>query len=140
MYQSILVPLDGSKVAEAILPEIERFSGEPLPRLQLIRVCLAHGFPGQDMTDLQLKTINEARAYLQGIKSRLVEQGFDTSISVLYGDAAEEILEHSMRPTIDLVAMSTHGRSGPGRWLMGSIAEKIVRHCQKPVLLIRAGK
>ena len=55
-----------------------------------------------------------------------------------YGAVAEEILTHSARNDVDLIAMSTHGRSGLGRWALGSVAEKIVRRSVKPILLMRA--
>jgi nucleotide-binding universal stress UspA family protein len=57
---------------------------------------------------------------------------------VRYGAVAEEILAHSSRKEIDLIAMCTHGRSGLGRWALGSVADKIVRRSDKPVLLVRA--
>ena len=115
MYKSILVPLDGSKLAEAILPEIEKVASSMKARIILLRVCRAHVFPGKDPT-----------------------KGFNAEIHVRYGDVADEILSHSKRNEIDLISMSTHGRSGLGRWLLGSVAEKIVRHSEKPVLLLRA--
>ena len=138
MYKSILVPLDGSKLAEAIIPEIEKVASSMQARIILLRVCRAHVFPGRDPTKAEVEVIREAEKYLGGIAKQLATRGFDAEIHVRYGDVADEILSHSRRNEIDLISMSTHGRSGFGRWLLGSVAEKIVRHSEKPVLLLRA--
>jgi nucleotide-binding universal stress UspA family protein len=104
----------------------------------LLRVCRAHVFPGIDPTKAEVEVIREAEKYLNEIAQRLTAKDLDAEIHVRYGDVAEEILSHSKRNEIDLISMSTHGRSGLGRWLLGSVAEKIVRHSEKPVLLLRA--
>lgn len=138
MYKSILVPLDGSRLAEAILPEIEKVASSMKGRIILLRVCRAHVFPGKDPTKAEVEVIREAEKYLNEIAQQLTTKGFNAEIHVRYGDVADEILSHSKRNEIDLISMSTHGRSGLGRWLLGSVAEKIVRHSEKPVLLLRA--
>ena len=138
MYKSILVPLDGSKLAEEILPEIEKVASCMQARIVLVRVCRAHVFPGKDPTRAEVEVVREAELYLNKIVDQLKARGFDAEAHVRYGDVAEEILTHGRRNDIDLISMSTHGRSGLGRWLLGSVAEKIVRHCEKPVLLLRA--
>ena len=137
MYKAILVPLDGSKLAEAILPEIEKVASCMRARIILLRVCRAHVFPGKDPTEAEVEVVRNAEKYLATIVADLNAKGFDVELHVRYGDVAEEILNHSKRNEIDLISMSTHGRSGLGRWLLGSVAEKIVRHCEKPVLLLR---
>ena len=137
MYKSILVPLDGSKLAEAILPEIEKVASCMRARIILLRVCRAHVFPGKDPTEAEVEVVRHAEKYLVTIAADLNAKGFDAEVHVRYGDVAEEILSHSNRNEIDLISMSTHGRSGLGRWLLGSVAEKIVRHSEKPVLLLR---
>ena len=138
MYKSILVPLDGSKLAEEILPEIEKVASCMQARIVLVRVCRAHVFPGKDPTRAEVEVVREAELYLNKIVDQFKARGFDAEAHVRYGDVAEEILTHGRRNDIDLISMSTHGRSGLGRWLLGSVAEKIVRHCEKPVLLLRA--
>jgi nucleotide-binding universal stress UspA family protein len=138
MYKSILVPLDGSKLAEAILPEIVKVASSMKARIILLRVCRAHVFPGKDPTKAEVEVIREAEKYLNEIAKQLTNKDLDAEIHVRYGDVADEILNHSKRNEIDLISMSTHGRSGLGRWLLGSVAEKIVRHSEKPVLLLRA--
>jgi nucleotide-binding universal stress UspA family protein len=138
MYQSILLPLDGSQLAEAILPEIEELAKLLKARINLIRVSRAFWMPGADPTDAQVKVTREAQEYLENLKEQLLAKDIDAEIHAAYGNAAEKILEVCRRHDIDLIAMSTHGRSGVGRWLLGSVAEKVVRHSEKPVLLLRA--
>jgi nucleotide-binding universal stress UspA family protein len=138
MYKSILVPLDGSALAEAILPEIEKVARCMGARIILLRVSRAHVFPGKDPTEAEIEVVRRAEEYLAEIRDRLAAKGFDAEAHVRYGAVAEEILTHSARNDVDLIAMSTHGRSGLGRWALGSVAEKIVRRSVKPILLMRA--
>lgn len=140
MYKSILVPLDGSKLAEAILPEIEKIALELKSQIILVRVSRAHVLPGVDPSDAQIRAVRQSEEYLQGLERQLTSKGFEVEVHTPYGDSAEKILETCSRHDVDLIAMSTHGRSGLGRWLLGSVAEKIVRHSEKPVLLLRAQK
>ena len=138
MYQSILVPLDGSRLAEAILPEIEKLAALLKARLNLIRVSRVHVLPGVNPSEAQIKAVRRAQEYLESLKKRLSTRDIEIEIHAAYGNPAEKILEVCRRHDIDLIAMSTHGRSGLGRWLLGSVAEKVVRHSEKPVLLLRA--
>lgn len=103
----------------------------------LLRVALAHTFPGVDQTEAQVKVVREAEEYLQSLKERLGARGFDVDTHVRYGHDVEEILDHAAQRDIDLIAMSTHGRNGIKRFLFGSVAEKVLRHAPKPVFLVR---
>jgi nucleotide-binding universal stress UspA family protein len=138
MYRSILIPLDGSRLAEAIIPEIDKFAKLVDARLELIRVSRVHVLPGVNPSDAQIRAVRRAQEYLENLKNRLSDRNLDIKIRAAYGDPAEKILEVCRRQDIDLIAMSTHGRSGIGRWLLGSVAEKVVRHSEKPVFLLRA--
>ena len=138
MYKSILVPLDGSTLAEHILTEIEALALLLEAKLNLICVSKAHVLPGVDPTDAQVRVVNTANEYLETIQERLSGKNLEIEIHTPYGNPADKILEVSRRRDIDLIAMSTHGRSGIGRWLLGSVAEKVVRHSEIPVLLLRS--
>jgi nucleotide-binding universal stress UspA family protein len=140
MYNNILVPLDGSPVAEEILPQVQQLSQLTGAQIHLLRVVLVHTFPGVDPTDKQVEAVREAEDYLGGIRDKLQKEGLGANIHVRYGHEAEEILEHANHKDIDLVAMCTHGRTGVGRWTLGSVTERVIRHSPKPVLLVRAGK
>jgi len=133
----ILVPLDGSQCAENILPMVERLATDFKAGLSLLRVAYAHTFPGVDPTDAEVTVVREAEEYLRGVEERLKAKGFKVDTHVRYGSDADEILDHANQPDIDLIAMSTHGRSGVKRWLIGSVAEKVVRHATKPIFLAR---
>jgi len=138
MYRNILVPLDGSPLAEAILPEIEKLSaGAVMPRVVLIRVVPAHHIPGQDAIEWQARMIRQAEDYIEDVKQRLEARGLAVDHHVPYGDPPAKILEICELYNYDLIAMSTHGRGGLGRWLMGSVADTVVRHSRTPVLLRR---
>jgi nucleotide-binding universal stress UspA family protein len=138
MYKSILVPLDGSLLAENILTEIETLALLLNAKLNLICVSKAHVLPGVDPTDAQVKVVNTAKEYLETIRERLSAKHIETEVHTPYGNPADKILEVCRRHDVDLIAMSTHGRSGIGRWLLGSVAEKVVRHSDFPVLLLRS--
>ena len=133
----ILVPLDGSDCAEMILPKVEKLATELKASIALLRVAYAHTFPGADPTDAEVKVVREAEEYLRGVENRLKAKGFKVDSHVRYGSDAEEILDHAAQKDIDLIAMTTHGRSGVKRFLLGSVAEKILRHSPKPIFLVR---
>jgi len=137
MYNKILVPLDGSEVAEKILGQVVDLARLTGAEIVLLRVALARTFPGADPTDKQVEVVDRAEKYLAGVKEKLEKEGLKVSVHVRYGHDAGEILEHAQE--VDLVAMSTHGRTGLGRWALGSVAERVLRHSPKPVLLVRAG-
>jgi nucleotide-binding universal stress UspA family protein len=135
--ERILVPLDGSRYGENIIPKVEELASDLKAGICLLRVALAHTFPGVDQTDAQVKVVGEAKEYLQGLEEHLKAKGFDVDTHVRYGNEVEEILDHAAQKEIDLVAMSTHGRRGVKRFLRGSVAEKVIRHTPKPVFLVR---
>jgi nucleotide-binding universal stress UspA family protein len=137
VYKKILVPLDGSELSEKIIPEIEKVATCFGASISLLRVAYAYTIPGADPTETQVTVVKAAEEYLRGVAERLKAKGFTVDSHVRYGDEAEEILEHCTRNDIDLIAMSTHGRSGVKRWLLGSVAEKVIRHATKPILLVR---
>jgi nucleotide-binding universal stress UspA family protein len=142
-YKKILVPLDGSETSEAILQEIEKLASASKANIVLLYVVPIPIFPGgiepivnyQPITDTLVK---DAEAYLRKIEKRLKGKGFAVKSHLQQGNEAQRILEHAEREDIDLIAMSTHGRSGVSRWLLGSVAEKVIRHATKPILLVRS--
>lgn len=123
---------------EVILTEIEELAVLIKAKLNLIYVTKAHVLPGIDPTDEQVRVVKEAQKFLENINEKLSVQKIDIELHTPYGNPADKILEVCRRHDIDLIAMSTHGRSGIGRWLLGSIAEKVVRHSEVPVLLLRS--
>jgi nucleotide-binding universal stress UspA family protein len=130
MYKRILVPLDGSDLAEQALrhaAEIARLFGA---RLQLVRVVPVTGLEvarGGATSDLEAE-VAEAREYLVGLEKRLTDEGLEVKHRVRQGDVAEEILQEAKETGCELIVMSTHGRSGIARWVYGSIADRVLRY------------
>ena len=138
MFQTILVPLDGSKLAEESLVQVRELARTHRSKVILLRVVFALVFPGADPTEAQVQVIEEAEGYLEKIQKKMEAEGIRVETAIRYGFPAEEILAHINLGGIDLLAMTTHGRTGPVRMVMGSVAEQVVRHSDIPVLLVRA--
>jgi nucleotide-binding universal stress UspA family protein len=142
MYRKILVPLDGSKVAEGVLPHAKALAYSVGAELILLTVGanpLDYAFsdPGVAQSAMQEQE-DRSKQYVTGIENELKSAGFKTSNLLRVGSVAEVILGVAEELQVDLIAMSTHGRTGPARWLLGSIAERVVHNSKVPVLLIRA--
>jgi nucleotide-binding universal stress UspA family protein len=136
-HEKILVPLDGSQCAENIIPTVLKLANSFKADISLLRVALAHTFPGVDPTDAEVKVIREAEEYLAGVEERLRGKGFKVDTHIRYGNDAEEIINHAAQKDIGLIAMSTHGHGGVKRFFLGSVAEKLLRHSPKPIYLVR---
>ncbi len=137
MFKKILVPLDGSPLDESILPQVTELARAHSAELVLLRVALAHGFPGADPTEAQVEAVREAERYLKEVEQELRRKGLRVASAVRYGKAVEEILDHAAFAGIDLIAMSTHGRTGLARMVMGSVTEQVVRRAPCPVVTVR---
>jgi nucleotide-binding universal stress UspA family protein len=138
MLQTILVPLDGSELAERALPLAVGMVQGGSGKLVLTRVAHSHSFPGVDPVEGQVRSINEAEDYLGIVAARLRADGVAVETAVAYGPAADGILDEIRVRRPDLVVMATHGRSGLGRWVSGSVAEAVLGRGEVPVLLTRA--
>jgi nucleotide-binding universal stress UspA family protein len=136
MYDTILVTLDGSSLSERALPVAVTVAQATGAKLVLVRATLASVPPGIDPTDMQVKVVEDAKTYLAGIASQLTELGLQAEISVPYGVAPDKILMEIELHQADLVVMCTHGRSGLGRWIYGSVAESVLARSAVPILLV----
>jgi nucleotide-binding universal stress UspA family protein len=137
MFKKILVPLDGSKLAEGIVPRVEALAKIHDGEVTLLRVALAHTFPGMDPTEHQVHVVREAEEYLAKVENNLRSVGVKVNSVVRYGNDAQEIVDHAKDRGFDLIAMSTHGRTGLGQFILGSVATKILHTATVPVLLCR---
>ncbi|MGB7575417.1 MAG: universal stress protein [Thermodesulfobacteriota bacterium] len=135
--ERILVPLDGSECAENVLPKVEELAERKKEGICLLRVALAHTFPGVDQTEAQVEVVRKAEEYLHGVEERLKAKGFDVNAHVRYGDEVEEILDHAAQKEIDLVAMATRPHRGVRHFFRGCVAEKVLPHTPKPVFLVQ---
>ncbi|MBP8002808.1 MAG: universal stress protein [Chloroflexi bacterium] len=142
MYKKILVPLDGSPLAEAVLPHAQALAQSEGAELVLLRVAVDPGaeFAFADpalAAGIIQEMEEETKAYMAGIAARMKEAGYLASTMMREGPIAETILAVAEETQADVIAMSTHGRSGLSRWLMGSIADRVVKHSHVPVMVIR---
>ncbi len=137
----MLIPLDGSPLAEAVLPRAVELAKDSGAKVELLRAVEAYTLPGVDPTEAQIKVVEEGEAYLRDVAGRLKAEGVrSVETSVWYGPAANAIVEAARLHKVDLIAMTTHGRSGLGRLILGSVAESVLRGTTVPILLIRAAR
>ncbi len=143
MYRKILVPLDGSKVAEGVLPHARALAYSEGAELILLTVgenpALAYAFSDPGLAESVVHEQEERiKQYIGGVERDLKAAGFKTSSLLRVGAVVDVILGVADEIQADVIAMSTHGRTGPARWLLGSVAERVVHSSKIPVLLIRA--
>lgn len=146
MFTHLLVPLDGSPFAEVALKAAVDLATKYDSRLLLVyivNVPHAASTVADEAHDLLLDQIRyrvfeEASAYLGAKEVDLQQQGYRVVSHLAEGsDVAEMILEFARRYLVDTIVMSTHGRSGVSRWVFGSVAEKVLRGAEVPLLLMR---
>lgn len=139
MYEKILVPLDGSSLAEIALPYAEELAGTLGSKITLIHVFKSTEEKHQYIHQLYMEKMVDATR--QGAE-RYREKPGTKSIKVnsvdLVGHIAEQIVDYADNEKASLIVMATHGQSGVRRWLLGSVATKVVMATERPVLLIRA--
>jgi nucleotide-binding universal stress UspA family protein len=148
MERQILVPLDGSSLAEAVLPHATQLAQATLSNLHLLRVVipptvtpsLAWPMPAPINTERWLEAERSAaRTYLDTIAAMLAKEGITARTTVLEGDPATTIIEFAQEnANIREIAMASHGRSGFNRWIMGSVAERVLHSTPVPLLVVRA--
>jgi nucleotide-binding universal stress UspA family protein len=134
MYRTVLVPLDGSPLAERALPYAVMLARASEARLLLVRVVpVTTGHNGHK--NVESYQTREAELYLRDVAGR-VKHPFVVESAVFTGDPADSIVDEIALRQVDVVVMSTHGRSGLGRWVYGSVADQIMRRASVPVLLV----
>ena len=142
MYLNILAPLDGSDFAECALAHVSAIAtGCSVPNVTLLRVVeplpqQAYAEVSVLMADADKKMEAESQDYLSRTADKLKQEGLAVETAILVGRAADEILGYASQNQVDLIIMSTHGRSGISRWVMGSVADRVLRHSAVPVLII----
>jgi nucleotide-binding universal stress UspA family protein len=134
---TILVPMDGSVLAEAALAPAVELARERGAKLLLLRAAEAHTLPMADPTEAQVAAVRDAEQYLADMRDRAMRGITDVDVSVWYDPPARAIVEAAQYRKADLIVMSSHGRSGLGRLVLGSVAETVLRATAVPILLIR---
>ena len=160
---TILVPLDGSELAESVLPYFEVLAkqrGAKLVDMVLLRVCepcevplfppgsrasmtpydssvrvKSDGYVKREMA----KRRRETKQYLARVEKRFKDVGLTVRSEMLDGNPADEIINYASRNPFNLIVMATHGRSGLSRWAYGSVADRVLRGVSSPIFLVRPG-
>lgn len=138
MLERILIPMDGSEVAESVLRRSKLLLKRPGTEVLLLRTTGMMPSASFDSSSLQATLHAEAETYLERLKRRLEAEGVRVRTLVRDGLAADLILGTASREGVTLILMSTHGRTGLSRWVFGSVAEKVLRASDTPVLVARA--
>lgn len=154
MYKKILAPLDGSELAECVLPHLEAIArGCGVEEVVLVRAAEPFYMPSGEpvFNDEQIKEIEtrhekSARDYLHKTAKRIAKNGVKTQTVVLTSrasadateKAADMLVDYVKKSDADLIIIASHGRSGISRWIFGSVADRLLRGACIPVLMIRA--
>ena len=146
MYKKILVPLDGSDLAECVLPHVESIArGCAVESVVFMRVLDTYihsdvqAYIGESQRQ-KIKEANEnvAREYLDEVVGRVDLGGVEIQKQLITGRAEESIAEYATKNGVDLIIIATHGRSGVSRWVWGSVADRVLHSACVPVLMVRA--
>ena len=145
MYRKILVPLDGSELAECVLrPVGDLVRGcevENVVFLRVVEPLISMFYENAALSPRELDSIetmrrDNAQKYLNDVVSRV---RYAVSTEVVFGGAAAEgIIEYARENSVDLIVIATHGRSGVRRWVWGSVADRVLKAARVPVLMVRA--
>ncbi len=145
MYNRILVPLDGSELAECSLEHVKTIAkGCHTSEVILLAVVERYVGPGytwggvasaEQMAEETRQIQAKAAEYLKKVAENLKKEGLSAKTSVMSGTPTEAILDYAKKNDVDLIIMSSHGRSGPARWAMGSVADRVLRYSPVPVLV-----
>ena len=150
MYKKILVPLDGSDLAECSLAHVKAIAtGCNVPEVILLRIIepitsfdigelAASNAKLASQVEQNVEKVHKTQAmdYINEQVDKLKKQGLNPTGFTMFGKAAEEILNYADKNQVDLIIMSTHGRSGISRWAFGSVADRVVHYSTAPVLIV----
>ena len=141
MYGKVLIPLDGSELAECSLDHLRNLSkGDKIGETILLHVLDPIIWCGEGCDFVAVRNIQfrEAEKYIDKIKSQLGFEGIHTRVEILEsGIVASSIVDYAKENAVDLIIISSHGYTGSRRWLFGSVALKVLHDSHVPVLLIR---
>jgi len=144
MYKKVLVPLDGSELAECALPHVMNLAKggmvEEVTLLKVIEIPLLHAIEGQRVIDaegVKKSLLNEAHKYITDLRDKLSSEGLQVKTETIEGRAADSIINYSKENSIDLIVIATHGYSGMKKLMFGSAALRILHDAHAPILMIR---
>jgi nucleotide-binding universal stress UspA family protein len=149
MYRKIMVPVDGSELAECVLPHVKTIAeASGVESVVFVRVTEplsitpVRGETGW-LTEEQMKSVDDkskavAGNYLDNLASGLDYGNVTIQKEVLVGRAPDQLVEYAKKNDVDLIIVATHGRSGVSRWVLGSVADRLLHAAHVPVLMVRA--
>jgi len=148
MYQKILVPLDGSELAECVLAHMDALARGCLVKdIIFVQVVEIYQYPtyGGELTitpdDVHVINVQNklaAETYLKQLTDGFKYENVNTRWEVLTGNPAETLADYATKNHVDLILIATHGRSGVSRWVWGSVADRLLRSACVPVVMVRA--
>ena len=144
IYKTILVPLDGSKRAERILKHVEELARCFNTQVIFLQVVTAPNLVGYDESAILLYHLNlkqlakQAESYLNSLKEEFREKGIEAKTCVVGGPVVGQIIDCALKENADLIAMSSHGRSGVARAFYGSVTAGVLNLIDRPLLIIRS--
>jgi nucleotide-binding universal stress UspA family protein len=145
MFDKILVCLDGSPLSEQVVPyatEVAQRFGSRVVILQVLQIpsslAAASAQGAENVIEEELRRLSfEAHQYLDGIATKLKENGVQTEVSVIEGTPGDAIVEFASQSGIELIVLATHGRKSLGRLVFGSVADHVIRNTTIPVLSVK---
>ncbi len=147
MYQKLMVPLDGSELAECVLPHVEAIArGCGATDVIFVRVAepvriltdYDTGFSAEDWKRMEAENKAAAESYLKQLVNRVRYDGVNLQAKVIEGRVADSLAGYAEKNDIGLIIIATHGRSGMSRWVLGSVADRVLRSACVPILMVRA--
>jgi nucleotide-binding universal stress UspA family protein len=139
LYNKILVPLDGSELAQLAIPFAEKIAGRLGSRIMFIYVSESAEDSHNPEHQLYLQRMTKvAKAGIKKYIDKLKRKRIKVESAILVGDPASEIVDYAQKEDFSLIIMSTHGHSGIKRWALGSVADRVLRGTEKPLVLVRA--
>ena len=148
MYKKVLVPLDGSELAECVLPHAGSIAkGCEVQDIIFLRVVEPFHMPasgdGGILNEVDIKRVDSenmalAKNYLKEVADRTKYEGVTVQLEVISGRPSDSIADYATKNEVDLIVIATHGRSGISRWVLGSVADRVMRSACVPVLMVRA--
>ena len=148
MFKRILTPLDGSTLSEGILPYVRALAPALGARVELLQIHPNMTYELEQLEDaeqasitaalepVQLRLQHQSESYLSKVAGDLEGLGVETGIDVRFGPPAASIVEEAEQVEDTLIAMSTHGRAGVGRWIMGSVTDRVLHTTMTPLLVV----
>ena len=145
MYDTILVPLDGSERAETVLPHVHSLAGKYNAKVSLLRVeepaLMLEYDEVADVSkihDAFEKRTAEAKAYLEKQEKKFTDRGLNVELRLAFGPVVKTIIDFAGNVAADLVAMASHGFGGSRRMFYGSVAAGVLQRIDRPLLIVRS--